>query len=183
MSGHSKWSSIKHKKGIADQKRGQLFSKLSKLISIAARRGTDPETNSELKNTIERAKSFNMPSDNIQRAIKRVSDKDAAQLEELQIEAMGPNSIAFIIQAITDNRNRTISELKNILNKYNIKMVTQNSLLWMFEQKGTVFNPKAPLSVDDPSIKDKIYKFIDEIIDHEDVKEIYSNLEEVISNQ
>src|SRR3989344_4091336 len=121
MSGHSKWSQIKHKKGVADQKKGRIFSKLSKVISMAARRGPDPAMNMELKNAIEKAKEASMPKENIERAIKRVSDKNAAQLEDLVIEAIGPESLALIITAITDNKNRTMGEVKNILSEYNYK--------------------------------------------------------------
>ena len=108
MSGHSRWSQIKHKKGANDKKRAQLFSKLSKLISLAARKGANPETNMELKNAIEQARSFDVPNDNIERAIKKASDKSATQLEELSIEAIGPGGIALKIKAITDHSNRTI---------------------------------------------------------------------------
>ena len=100
MSGHSKWSQIKHKKGVADQKKGQLFSKLSKVISMAARRGIDQVMNIELKNAVEKAREASMPKENIERAIKRVSDKNIAQLEELTIEAVGPESLALIITAV-----------------------------------------------------------------------------------
>jgi len=178
MSGHSKWSSIKHKKGIADQKRGQLFSKLSKMIFIATRKGTDPETNLELKNAIDRARSFNMPNENIQRALKKAGENDTLQLEELQIEVMGPQAIGFIIQAITDNRNRTIQEIKSILKNHNVKMVPPNSLMWMFDKKGLDFIPKNPVSIHKPATKKEVEKFLDEILDHEDVKEVYSNLED-----
>lgn len=176
MSGHSKWSQIKHRKGIADQKRGQLFSKFSKLISIAARKGADPVANIDLKNAIEKARTFNMPSDSIERAIKKAGEKDAAQLEEIQIEAIGPNSMGFIIQAITDNRNRTIGEIKNILKNYDIKMVQPGALLWMFEKKGTEFIPKIPIKITDNGIKNKIYKFLEELDDHQDIKEVYTNM-------
>lgn len=176
MSGHSKWKQIKHKKGAADQKKGQLFSKLSKLISIAAKKGADPALNFELKNTIEKARSFNVPSDNIEKAIKRASEKEAAALEEIRIGAIGPNSVGFIVQAITDNRNRTIGEIKNILKNYNIKMVQPGALLWMFEKKGSGFMAKAPIAITDQPLKEKINKFLQEISEHDDVKEIYSNL-------
>lgn len=175
MSGHSKWSQIKHKKGTADQKKGQLFSKLSKLISIAAKKGADPAVNFELKNAIEKARSFNMPSDNIEKAIKRASDKGAAMLEEIRVEAVGPGSSAFIIEAVTDNRNRTISELKNILKDYNVKLVQPNSILWMFDKKESVFVPKTPIVITDQTMKEKIEKFLEEVLNHEDVKEAYSN--------
>src|SRR3989344_2836985 len=173
MSGHSKWSQIKHRKGIADQKKGQLFSKLSKLISIAARKGLDPDTNLDLKNAIEKARSFNMPIENIERAIKSAVEKNSSQLEELRIEAMGQGGIAFIIEAITDNRNRTIGEIKNIFKDYGVKMVQLGTLLWMFERNGLEFIPKIPIKISDGKIKEKIYKFLEELDEQEDVKGIY----------
>ena len=114
MSGHSKWSQIKHRKEIIDQKRGQLFSKISKVISLAAKGGINPETNSELKNALTKARAMNLPNDNILKAINRASDK-SDRLEELSIEAIGPGNIALKIRVVTDNRNRTIAEIKKIL--------------------------------------------------------------------
>src|SRR3989344_5143042 len=95
MSGHSRWSQIKHKKSLTDQKRGQLFSRLSKAITLAARKGADPKTNTALANAIDQARTMNMPNDNIERAIKKVSEKDGAQLEEIVIEAIGPGGVAL----------------------------------------------------------------------------------------
>ena len=168
MSGHSKWSQIKHKKGITDKKKGQLFSKLSKLISLAARKGTNPETNLELKNTVDHARSFNMPNDNIDRAIKRVADKSATQLEELSIEAIDPGGIALKIKAITDSRNRTISEIKNILSDNNTKMVTPGSISWMFGQ---------PIAIDNPEQQKQIDKLLEDLDDHDDVEDVVLNLQ------
>src|SRR3989344_7105428 len=98
MSGHSKWSQIKHKKGVSDQKKGQLFSKLAKKISLAAKVGTDPASNYKLQSVIEEARTFNMPKENIERAVKRASEKDAAALNEFVIQAMGPSGVAIIIE-------------------------------------------------------------------------------------
>src|SRR3990167_1904563 len=103
MSGHSKWSQIKHKKGISDQKRGQLFSKLAKKISIVAREGADPASNYKLQSVIDEARTANMPKENIDRAIKRASEKEAAALNEFVIQAMGQGGIAMVIEGITDN--------------------------------------------------------------------------------
>src|SRR3989344_300823 len=108
MSGHSKWSQIKHQKGVADAKKGQLFSKIGKLISVAAKQGLDPTSNIKLQGAIERAKAINMPKENIERAIKRATDKDALSLQHVSIHALTHASIALIIEAITDNSNRTI---------------------------------------------------------------------------
>src|SRR3989344_6642006 len=114
MSGHSRWSQIRHKKALTDKKKGQIFSKLARLITLAAKRGANPKSNPTLAQAIENAKSVNMPNDNIERAIKKLSDKDQAQLEELAVEALGPGGVALKIRAITDNRNRTMSEIKKI---------------------------------------------------------------------
>ena len=167
MSGHSKWSQIKHQKAITDKKRGQVFSKAAKLISLAARKGVNPENNLELRGAIDRAKSINVPNENIQRAIRRVSDKSSAQLEELLVEAIGPRNIAIQIKAVTDNRNRTISELKKILADNNSKMVTPGSIAWMLNQ---------PTIVADPVFKEEIDKLFEALDDHDDVEEILSNI-------
>ena len=168
MSGHSKWSQIKHKKGANDKKRGQLFSKLSKLISLAARKGTNPETNMELKNAIEQARSFDVPNDNIERAIKKASDKSAAQLEELSIEAIGPGGVALKIKAITDNRNRTISEIKHILSENNSKIVPPGTISWMFNQRVSINNPETQNQID------KLFEVLD---NNDDLEDVVSNLE------
>ena len=166
MSGHSKWSQIKHKKDATDKKKGQLFSRLSKLISLAARKGTNPETNIELKNAIEQARSFDMTRDSIERSIKKVTDKSTAQLEELSIDAIGPNGIALKIRAITDSRNRTIAEIKTILNECGSKMVPPGSIGWMFGQA---------VSVDDDTQK-QTNKLLEALDNQNDVEEVISNL-------
>ena len=169
MSGHSKWSQIKHKKGITDKKKGQLFSKLSKLISLSALKGINPETNLELKNAIEHARSFNMPNENIDRAVKKVSDKSASQLEELLIEALGPGNIALKVKAITDSKNRTIAEIKTILSANNSKMVPPGSVSWMFNQS---------LTINDTEIQTQINKLFEALDDNDDVDDVASNLKE-----
>ncbi len=148
MSGHSKWSQIKHKKAITDAKRSQLFGKMANLISFAVReKGGDPALNSKLKMAIDKAKSINMPSSNIERAIKRGLGKEGENhLEELLIEAFGPNGLAILIKAVTDNKNRTISEIKHILNKNNGKMASTGSVSWMFKEKGKIILNKEKLN-------------------------------------
>ncbi|MEK7138163.1 MAG: YebC/PmpR family DNA-binding transcriptional regulator [Patescibacteria group bacterium] len=147
MSGHSKWSTIKHKKGATDQKRGQLFSKLSKLITLASRNGVDPKSNSALASAIEQARAANMPKDNIDRAIKKLSDKSAAQLQEVVVEAIGPGGVALRIKAITDNSNRTISEIKKIFTEHHAKMVQPGSISWMFNTPTTI-SPEEHVQLD-----------------------------------
>ena len=140
MSGHSKWSQIKHKKAITDAKKGKLFSKLSNLISVVARqKGGDPDTNPQLRLTIEKARSFNMPSENIERAIKKgLGELEGIKMEELTIEAYGPAGTALIIEALTDNKNRTVSEIKYLLSQHGGKMAEAGSVLWLFERKGAI---------------------------------------------
>jgi YebC/PmpR family DNA-binding regulatory protein len=144
MSGHSKWSSIKHKKGAADAKRGQLFSKLSRAIIVAAREGgPDPAGNLALQNAIEKARSYSMPKDNIERAIARGSgaDADAASYETVIYEGYGPNGVAVIVEALTDNRNRTASDIRHAFDKNDGNLGTSGAVLWLFERRGIVLVP------------------------------------------
>ncbi len=139
MSGHSHWSSIKHKKQLEDQKRGKVFSKLSRMISVAAKKGVDPEINPELRQALEEAKAFNLPKQNIERAIKRgTGEIKGGELEEVRYEAFGPGGIAIIIEGITDNKNRTLSEIKKILQKHEGKLAESGSVKWLFERKGVI---------------------------------------------
>ena len=140
MSGHSHFSSIKHKKEITDKKRGKIFSKLSRQLSVTSREGGgDPVTNSKLRLVIELAKKINMPSDNIERAVKRGSGElEGVKLEPVIFEAYGPGGIALIIEGITDNRNRTVSEIKQILSQNGGKFAEGGSVKWLFERKGVI---------------------------------------------
>ena len=168
MSGHSKWSQIKHKKSLTDKKKGQIFSKLARLITLAAKKGVDPKMNPGLAQEIEKARAANMPGDNIERAIKKVSDKDQAQLEELSVEALGPGGVALRIRAITDNRNRTMAEIKKILSDHNSKLVPPGSLAWMFNQKISVAG----------AAQEQIDKLFESLDDQDEVEDVVSNLNE-----
>jgi len=140
MSGHSHFHSIKHKKELEDKKRGKIFSKISRLITVAAREGGgNPSSNSKLRLAIEQAKSFNMPKDNIEKAIKRgTGELTGEKLEEFIFEAYGPGGIAIIIEGITNNKNRTLNEVKQILNQNEGKLVNEGSVKWLFERKGVI---------------------------------------------
>lgn len=241
MSGHSKWSTIKRKKGVADQKRGKIFSKISKIITIAARDGGgDPSSNFKLRLAMDKARSVNMPQDNIERAIKKGTGELAggSQIENVTYEAYGPGGIAIMIDTITDNKNRTVSELKKILSDHEGKLGGSGSVSWMFERKGVIriseFNmenreniellaiendasdikeeeknlvinitperltnlkdildkegikvdsaeveliTKNPVKIEDKGILGKIEKLMEVLDEHEDVNEIYSNIE------
>ena len=151
MSGHNKWSSIKHKKGAADAKRGQLFTRLVKEIILAARNGGgDPEANPRLRTAILNAKAANMPRENIERAIKRgTGEIEGANYEEVVYEGYGPNGIGLVIEVMTDNKNRTIADLRHTLTKYGGTMAESGSVAWNFEQKGFFNVPAAGLDEDD----------------------------------
>ncbi len=144
MSGHSKWSSIKHKKGAADAKRGKLFSKLSRAIIVAAKEGgADPAGNLALQNAIEKARSYSMPKDNIERAIARGSgaDADAAAFETVVYEGYGPSGVAVIVEALTDNRNRTASDVRHTFAKNDGNLGGSGAVSWLFERRGIVLVP------------------------------------------
>jgi YebC/PmpR family DNA-binding regulatory protein len=140
MSGHSKWSSIKHKKGAADKKRGAMFTKLSRAIQIAARDGADPAGNAALALAIQKAKDASMPKDNIERAIAKGAgtDKDAAAIEEVVYEGYGPAGVAMLIHCYTDNRNRTGADVRSILSKNGGSLGEPGSVAYVFEKKGTI---------------------------------------------
>lgn len=138
MAGHSKWSKIKRDKGVNDAKRGALFTKIGNQIAIAARGGTDPSMNSSLALAIEKAKSANMPMANIQRAIDRVADKNAAALEEITYEGYGPGGVGIIIETATDNKNRTYPEVRTALTKNGGTIADAGSVMFQFTRKGVI---------------------------------------------
>lgn len=138
MSGHSKWSKIKRDKGANDAKRGAIFTKIGNQIAIAARGGVDPSMNSSLALAIEKAKAANMPMANIQRAIDRVADKNAAVLEEVTYEAYGPGGVGIIVEAATDNKNRTFPEIRTALTKNGGTMADAGSVMFQFTRKGVI---------------------------------------------
>ncbi|NLE09631.1 MAG: YebC/PmpR family DNA-binding transcriptional regulator [Dehalococcoidales bacterium] len=140
MSGHSKWATIKHQKGVADARRGQLFTKLTREIIVAVKQsGGDAETNFRLRLAIQKAREANMPMDNIQRAIKRGSgETDGAALVEMVLEGYGPGGAAILVQALSDNRNRTVQEVRNLFTRSGGNMGESGCVAWLFEQKGLI---------------------------------------------
>lgn len=169
MSGHSKWSTIKRQKEATDAKRGQLFSKLSRAIGIAAKQGgPNPDTNLRLRVAIEQAKSFNMPKENIERILKQVQER-AENLEEAIYEAYGPAGVGVLVEVTTDNRNRTTQEIKNILERGGGSLGTPGSVAFQFEQKGLILIDKG----DSPD--EKMLRLID--LGAEDVEEVEDGIE------
>lgn len=152
MSGHSKWASIKHKKGAADAKRGKLFSKLIREISVAARiGGSDPSSNPRLRTVLDKARAANMPNDNVDRAIKKGAGQldGGAAYEEVTFEGYGPAGVAILVQTLTDNRNRTVAEIRHILNKGGGNLGESGCVSWMFKKRGILTFDK---SVDEETL-------------------------------
>src|SRR3954470_21638327 len=142
MSGHSKWATIKHKKAALDSKRGKVFTRLIKEIQIAARNGGDAEANPRLRTAVLAAKAVSMPADNIKRAIMRgTGELEGGQIEEIMFEGYGPGGAAVLVNTATDNRNRTVSEIRHMFSKNGGNMGKQGSVAWMFERKSQVFVP------------------------------------------
>lgn len=186
MAGHSKWATIKRQKGANDAKRGAIFTKLGNQIAIAARSGTDPEMNPSLAMIIEKARAVNMPNANIQRSIDRVKDKDSAQLEEINYEGYGPSGVGIIIEAATDNRNRTLPEVKTVLSKNGGRIADAGSVAFQFERKGVIrikgSGEDLLLKIIDAGAEDAI-ESDDEIIiytDSKDLNTVRNKLDNVI---
>lgn len=176
MSGHSKWATIKHQKGVADARRGQLFTRLARELAIAAREGGgNPESNFKLRLAMDKAKSNSMPKDNIERAIRRGTgeDKDAAAFETALYEGYGPHGAGVLMQVVTDNRNRTVGELRRVMTRAGGTMAEANAVSWQFTRKAYI---TLPAEGNDP---DKIFEIVvdagaDDIIPGEDVIEVYA---------
>ena len=178
MSGQSKWHTIKHKKGAADAKRGKIFTRIIKELTIAARNGGgDPDMNPRLRTIIAEAKSQNMPSDNIKRAIRRgTGEEPGVSYEEAQYEGYGPGGAAVIIDVLTDNKNRTVGELRHTLTKYGGNLAETNAVAWMFSKKGYIVVPK------DKADEDTLMSAVldaggDDLRDDGDSWEVFSSVE------
>src|SRR6187549_1617256 len=145
MSGHSKWHTIKHKKGAADAKRGRIFTRIIKELTVAARNGGgDPDMNPRLRTIIADAKQVNMPADNIKRAIRRGTGEEAGvTYDEVTYEGYGPGGVAILVETLTDNRNRTVGEIRHTFGKYGGNLAAENSVAWMFSRKGQLIVEKS----------------------------------------
>ena len=178
MSGHSKWSSIKHKKALTDAKRANVFTKFGRLITIAAKKGSNPDTNFKLKLVIDQARTVNMPKDNIERAIKcgTGESKDQAAIKEIIYEAFGPGGIMMVIKTLTDNKNRTVSEVKAVLGKFDGKLGGMGSVVWNFEISGSEYKPKNIMEIGEET-KAQYGKLLEALEGQEDVQKVYDNLQ------
>lgn len=182
MSGHSKWSTIKRQKGAADAKRGQLFTKFGREIAVAARDGADPAANGRLRLAIQRARDANMPMDTIERAIKRAAGSgDASNFQEVSYEGYGPNGVAILVDALTDNRNRAAAEVRSVFTRNGGNLGELGSVRWLFDEKGVVTVELNGSDVDDISLA-AIDAGADDFQEDEGILEIYTEaarLEEV----
>lgn len=180
MSGHSKWHSIKHKKGAADAKRGKVFTKHAKLITIAARGGGDPDMNPSLRLAIDNAKADNVPNANIDKAIKKGTgeDKSGAAMVESTYEGYGPGGIALYIQVITDNKNRTVASVRSILTKHGGSLGESGCVAWMFEKKGLILARFPEMDGDEAELM-AIDAGAADISREEDMMEVYTEVSDL----
>ena len=176
MSGHNKWSKIKHKKGAADAKRSNLFSKLSRLIIAESKNSNGDLTSPSLIAAIDAAKKENMPKDTIERAIKKGTDKDTASLEEVTYEAYGPGGCAIIMEGLTDNKNRIAAEVRHLLSKKGIEIAAQGAASWAFTKEGAKWTPNTTIPISEQD-GEKLGVLIDELEELEDIQEIFTNAE------
>lgn len=178
MSGHSKWSTIKRQKGVADVKRGALFSKLAKAITLAAKEGgiDDPNLNAKLRLALDKAKAANMPNDNIQRAIKAGSKGgEGINLEELILEGYGPSGVAVMLSVVTDNRNRTIPEIRRIFSEHQGSLGEQGSASYVFSPDPQ--NPVFTVPIADEKFARQVLALVESLDENEDVNEVWANYE------
>ena len=175
MSGHSKWSTIKRQKGVKDAARGAVFTKLGNLVAVAARSGTDPDTNFALRLAIDKAKAANMPSANIQRSIDRIKDKNAAQLQEVMYEGYGPGGVAIMVECTTDNINRTYPDVKLAFTKHGGSMAEKGAVAFQFDHKGMI---RVQGTGDDVLLK-ALDAGAEDVQEEDDASVIYTNAKEL----
>jgi len=181
MAGHSHWAQVKHKKALLDKKRSQLMGKLINAILVSARIDPNPETNPKLRNAIEKAKEFGVPQETIERNIKKAQGLlDKTVIEEIILEAYAPNGVALLIKCATDNKNRTIGEVKKILNKYEGKLAEPGSVMWLFEEKGVLVINKADFKEE---IIDKLSEYLQDFETKDDNAILYTSVENLFKTK
>lgn len=176
MSGHNKWSKIKNKKAVTDAAKSKIFSKMAKLISTASRQAKGNVTSPILRAAIDKAREYNMPADNIERAIKKGAGTDTLALETIAYEAYGPGGSALIIEALTDNRNKAVQEVKSTLSKHGFALAAPGSATWAFTKEHGEYKPNTtiPLLAEDEKI---LGALIEELEDNDEVQDVYTNAE------
>lgn len=178
MAGHSKWAQIKRKKAVTDARRGKLWTKILKEVTVAARiGGGDPSGNPRLRTAIQEAKNSNVPNDNIDRAVKRGSgDLDGVSYEEISYEGYGPGGSAFLVEAVTDNRNRTVAEVRHLLSKHGGNLGESGSVAWMFAKRGYIALDKTKLA-DEEVMELALELEVEDVASDEDVHELFTSAE------
>lgn len=175
MSGHSKWSQIKRQKAVTDAAKSRVFSRYARLITLESKKAGGVLTAPGLAVAIARAKAANMPKDNIERAIAKGTSKDSGNVEQVMYEAYGPSGVAIMIEALTDNKNRTTPEIKHLLSKLGIEVAPPGAASWAFTKNGTVYTPNEPLTEIVGEEEEKLTAILEALDEHEDVQQIFTN--------
>lgn len=176
MSGHNKWSQIKNKKAVTDGKRSKVFGKFSKLIALESKKATGNLTSPGLRAVIERAKKENMQNELIDRAVKKGAGGDAGNMEAVLYEAYGPGGCAILIEGLTDNKNRTVAEIKHLLSKRGLSLAGPGAASWAFTKTTEGYEPQTPAPLSDED-GEALSSLLEELDDHDDVQEVYTNAE------
>ncbi len=176
MSGHNKWSQIKNKKGATDAKRSKIFSKYARLITLESKKCNGDVNLPTLRSVIEKARKENMPSDNIERAVKKGKGGEGGEMETIVYEGYGPGGCGLIIVALTDNRNKAAAEIKHIFTKNGLVLGTPGSASWNFEKTAEGYIPKMTTPLDDEDLE-KLEKIVDELEDNDEVQEVFTSAE------
>lgn len=176
MAGHNKWSKIKHKKAVTDAQKSAVFGKMARLITVESKKAGGDTSSPGLRAAIDKARSVNMPKDNIERAVAKGTSADAASLESVVYETYGPGGVAVVIDALSDNRNRTAAEIKHLLSKNGYELASPGSALWAFENTAEGYEPKTMTSVSEED-GEKLTKLIEILQEQEDVQDVYTNAE------
>ncbi|TSC61675.1 MAG: hypothetical protein G01um101448_193 [Parcubacteria group bacterium Gr01-1014_48] len=174
MSGHNKWSKIKHKKAASDAKKSKGFSKIVRLLTVEAKAALGNRSAPNLKAAIEKARSVNMPSDTVERAIKKGESADASQMTAITYEAYGPGGVAIVIETLTENRNKTAAEIKHILSKRGLSLAGIGAASWAFQKEGVSWIPKITIEVNDTDLK-QIAGIVEDLEDNDEVQEVFIN--------
>lgn len=175
MSGHSKWSQIKRQKGVTDAARSRVFSRFARLIAMESKKANGILTAPSLVAAIARAKAANMPKDNIERAVKKGASKDSGSLEQVVYEAYGPAGVAIIIDALTDNKNRTTPEMKHLLLLQGVELAPLGAASWAFTKNGNGYVPHEPLNEITGADEEKLTAILEALDEHEDVQKVFTN--------
>lgn len=175
MSGHSKWSQIKRQKAVTDSARSRVFSRYARLIAMESKKANGILTAPGLAAAIARAKAENMPKDNIERAIAKGASKDSGNLEQVMYEAYGPSGVAIMIEALTDNKNRTTPEIKHLLTQHGTEVAPPGSASWAFTKVGAAYVPNEPLTEVSGEDEEKLMAILEALDEHEDVQQIFTN--------